>query len=126
MLDAYSSDSIPVHLITREALALYQRKLAPGGVLAFHISNLYLDLKPALGNLSADAGLAVLWRDDLVLNNEEQANGKSSSQWAIMGRSAIDLGAQAGDPRWHALTLQPEAAVWTDDYSSIFSVFRWR
>ena len=82
VLDAYSSDSIPVHLITREALALYQRKLAPGGVLAFHISNLYLDLKLALGNLSADAGLAGLWRDDLVLTHEEQASGKI---WLAMG-----------------------------------------
>ncbi|HEU5100772.1 MAG TPA: fused MFS/spermidine synthase, partial [Roseiflexaceae bacterium] len=70
VLDAYSSDSIPMHLITREALALYLRKLAPGGVLAFHISNLYLDLKPALGNLAADAGLASLARDDLVLSAE--------------------------------------------------------
>ena len=117
---------IPVHLITREALALYQRKLAPGGVLAFHISNLYLDLKLALGNLSADAGMAGLWRDDLVLNDEDQASGKTASQWAIMGRSVSDLGAQAGDPRWQPLVPQPETAVWTDDYSSIFSVFRWR
>jgi hypothetical protein len=126
VLDAYSSDSIPVHLITREALALYQRKLAPGGVLAFHISNLYLDLKLALGNLSADAGLAGLWRDDLVLTHEEQASGRSGSQWAIMGRLVSDLGAPASDPRWQALVPQPETTVWTDDYSSIFSVFRWR
>jgi hypothetical protein len=126
VLDAYSSDSIPVHLITREALALYLRKLAPGGVLAFHISNLYLDLKPALGNLAADAGLAGISRDDLVLNAEEQASGKSASQWAIMGRSIGDLGAPAVDPRWQPLAAQPETAVWTDDYSSIMSVFRWR
>jgi SAM-dependent methyltransferase len=126
VLDAYSSDSIPVHLITREALALYLRKLAPGGVLVFHISNLYLDLKPALGNLAADAGLAGLARDDLVLDIEDQASGKTASQWAIMGRSVSDLGAQAGDPRWQALAPQPDIAVWTDDYSSILSVFRWR
>ena len=86
VLDAYSSDSIPVHLLTREALALYVRKLAPGGVLAFHISNLYLDLKPALGNLARDADWPACPRDDLVLNTEEQANGKTASQWAILGR----------------------------------------
>jgi hypothetical protein len=126
VLDAYSSDSIPMHLITREALALYMRKLAPGGVLAFHISNLYLDLKPALGNLAADAGLAGLSRDDLVISAEEQASGKNGSQWAIMGRSASDLGAPAGDPRWLPLAPQPGTAVWTDDYSSILSAFRWR
>ncbi|HEU5098600.1 MAG TPA: hypothetical protein VFU22_06245, partial [Roseiflexaceae bacterium] len=122
----YSSDSIPMHLITREALALYLRKLAPGGVLAFHISNLYLDLKPALGNLAADAGLAGLSRDDLVLSTEEQAGGKNGSQWAIMGRSAADLGAPAGDSRWQPLQPQPATAIWTDDYSSILSAFRWR
>ncbi len=126
VLDAYSSDSIPVHLITREALALYLRKLAPGGMLAFHISNLYLDLKPALGNLAANAGLAGLARDDLVLNAQEQASGKTASQWAIMGRTMHDLGAQPGDSRWQPLVSQPETAVWTDDYSSILSVFRWR
>jgi spermidine synthase len=126
VLDAYSSDSIPVHLITREALALYVRKLAPGGVLAFHISNLYLDLKPALGNLAADAGMAGISRDDLVIDAEDQASGKAGSQWAIMGRSMSDLGAPAGDPRWQPLTLQPGTPVWTDDYSSILSVFRWR
>jgi hypothetical protein len=126
VLDAYSSDSIPVHLLTREALALYVRKLAPGGVLAFHISNLYLDLKPALGNLSADAGLVGIWRDDLVLDEADRDSGKTASQWAIMGRSIGDLGAPAHDPRWQPLRAQPEAAVWTDDYSSILSVFRWR
>lgn len=126
VLDAYSSDSIPMHLITREALALYMRKLAPGGLLAFHISNLYLDLKPALGSLAADAGLAGLSRDDLVISAEEQAAGKNASQWAIMGRSAGDLGAPAGDPRWQPLVSQPGTAAWTDDYSSILSAFRWR
>jgi hypothetical protein len=124
VLDAYSSDSIPVHLLTREALALYERKLAQGGVLAFHISNLYLDLKPALGNLAVDAGMAGLSRDDLVLDAEDQASGKSGSQWAIMGRSMSDLGVLAGDPRWQPLATQPATPVWTDDYSSILSVFR--
>jgi hypothetical protein len=126
VLDAYSSDSIPVHLITREALALYLSKLAPGGALAFHISNLYLDLKPALGNLAADAGLAGLSRDDLAINAEEQASGKNGSQWAIMARSSLDLGAAASDSRWQPLTSQPGTPLWTDDYSSIMSVFRWR
>jgi hypothetical protein len=115
-----------MHLITREALGLYLRKLAPGGVLAFHISNLYLDLKPPLASLAADANLAGIARDDLAITAEEQAGGKNGSQWAIMGRSAGDLGAPAGDPRWQPLEPRPGAAVWTDDYSSILSAFRWR
>src|SRR5207245_11631356 len=59
VVDCFSSDSIPVYLLTREALALYLQKLAPGGVLAFHISNRYLDLQPVLSALAADAGLEV-------------------------------------------------------------------
>jgi len=126
VLDAYSSDSIPVHLITREALALYRAKLAPGGVLAFHISNIYLDLKPVLGNLATDAGLAVLARDDLSPDIEDAARGKSASQWALMARSADDFGPLVGDPRWHPLASQPNSAVWTDNFSSLLTVFRWR
>ena len=58
--DAFSSDAIPTHLITREALALYFRKLTENGTLAFHISNRYLNLRPVLGNLARDAGLTCL------------------------------------------------------------------
>jgi spermidine synthase len=126
VLDAYSSDSIPVHLITREALGLYRAKLAPGGVLAFHISNIYLDLKPVLANLAADAGLSALERDDLAPSASDLARGKSASQWALMARSANDFGALASDPRWHQLAPQPGRAVWTDDFSSLLTVFRWR
>src|SRR6185295_3898346 len=61
-LDAYSSDAIPVHLVTREALALYLRMLAPGGVLTFHISNLHLDLEPVFAGLARDAQLVSLVR----------------------------------------------------------------
>ena len=56
IIDAFSSDSIPMHLLTREALALYLRKLAPGGRLLFHISSRTLDLRPVIGALAADAG----------------------------------------------------------------------
>ena len=57
VLDAFSSDAIPMHLLTREALRLYRDKLADGGLIAFHISNRYLDLAPVLGALARDAGL---------------------------------------------------------------------
>jgi spermidine synthase len=126
VLDAYSSDSTPVHLITREALALYRAKLAPGGLLAFHISNQYLDLKPVLGDLAHDAGLAALAQDDLAISPAEQALGKSASQWVIMARDRAHFGALAGDARWRTLDGRPGAAVWTDDFSSILSVLRWR
>src|SRR5262249_58801214 len=56
VIDAFSSDAIPQHLLTREALRLYLSKLAPDGLLAFHISNRYMDLQPILGDLAGDAG----------------------------------------------------------------------
>jgi hypothetical protein len=124
VLDAYSSDSTPVHLITREALALYRAKLAPGGVLAFHVSNQYLDLKPVLGDLARDADLIALSQDDLVLDPGEAARGKSASQWVIMARDHADFGALAGDRRWQPLEGRPDRVVWTDDFSSILSVLR--
>jgi SAM-dependent methyltransferase len=124
VLDAYSSDTIPMHLLTREALQLYQRRLAPGGVLAFHISNLYLDLKPVVGALAADAGLAALEQDDLALSAEDQATGRRPAQWVLLARSPADLGPLAASPRWQPLAAPPGAPVWTDDFSSIITALR--
>ena len=126
ILDAYSSDAIPVHLITREALALYLEKLAPGGLLAFHISNRHLDLEPVLGNLAQDAGLAALFQHDVRLTVEEGERGKTGSQWLVMARDAEDFGALAADKRWQPARVDPAAGVWTDSFSSILSVFKWR
>ena len=76
VLDAYSSDAIPVHLITREALSLYLDKLAPDGLLAFHISNRYLNLEPVLGNLAQDAGLVALFQLDLKVSESRKDRGQ--------------------------------------------------
>lgn len=67
MLDAFSSESIPAHLLTREALRLQLQKLARRGVLLFHLSNDYRDLVPVVSNLAADAGLVILMREDTEL-----------------------------------------------------------
>jgi hypothetical protein len=67
VLDAFSSDAIPIHLLTREAIKLYLSKLADGGILAFHISNLYLDLRPPLGGLARDLDLVSIAQDDLQI-----------------------------------------------------------
>lgn len=126
VIDAYSSDAIPVHLVTREALALYLRKLAAGGVLAFHISNLHLDLEPVFANLARDAGLVALTRDYTVVAEEERTLGKAGSVWLVMGRRQEDLAALTRDSRWQPSRAAANQAVWTDDYSSLLSVFRWR
>jgi hypothetical protein len=76
--------------------------------------------------LAADAGLAALARDDLSPDAVDAARGKSASQWALMARSADDFGPLVGDPHWHPLAPQPNSAVWTDNFSSLLTVFRWR
>lgn len=124
VLDAYSADSVPVHLATREALALYLRKLAPGGVLTFHISNWHLDLEPVFANLARDAGIPCLVRDDTAVSAEMQARGKSPSVWVAMARTPADLAWLANDSRWQPARTSGGAA-WTDDFSSLLSVFRW-
>ncbi len=126
VLDAYSSDAIPVHLVTREALAVYLRRLAPGGLLAFHISNLHLDLEPVFANLARDAGLVALTRDDTDISPGERALGKAGSIWLVMARRAEDCALLARDARWQPSRGDVRQRVWTDDYSSLLSVFRWR
>jgi hypothetical protein len=126
VLDAYSSDAIPVHLVTREALALYLRKLAPGGRLAFHISNSHLDLEPVLADLARDAQVACLTRQDAVVAPQELASGKAASTWLVMARGANDLATLAHDPRWRPSRGRDQPVIWTDDYSSLLSILRWR
>jgi len=125
VFDAFGSDAIPVHLVTREAVALYLKKLAPGGVLVFNLSNRYLRLLPVLGNLAADAGLAALFQEDLDVTPELVRDGKLPSRWVVMARDPKDFGALARDPRWQILPPAPDRPVWTDDFSNILSVFRW-
>jgi spermidine synthase len=88
VVDAFSSDAIPIHLITREALDVYLDKLAENGLLCFHISNRYLDLRPVLLNLARERDLAAVFQSD---NREENYPGKSSSTWVILARKSAYL-----------------------------------
>lgn len=123
ILDAFSSDAIPVHLITREALALYRSKLGPDGVLLFHISNRYLDLHPVLGSLAEDAGLASLARDDTSVTDADQQVWKTASSWVVMVRDPAALGGLRDGADWYALAAGDD--LWTDDYSDVFGVVNW-
>jgi hypothetical protein len=125
VLDAFSGDMIPMHLLTKEALALYLRKLEPGGIVAFHISNLYLRLAPTLGALARDTGLVCLMKDDLAVSPMQAAAGKFPSQWLVMARSREDLGSLAADPLWKPINVPPGTQVWTDDYSNLLRVIKW-
>jgi SAM-dependent methyltransferase len=122
IMDAYSADAIPVHLLTREAFALYRRKLAPGGVLALHISNLYFNLAPVVSALAADAGMVMRLRDEVTLSAAESAQGKSTSDWVVVAERESDLGSLLALPRWERVA--PARTVWTDDFSSALSALR--
>ncbi len=126
LLDAFSSDAIPLHLITREALQLYLSKLAPGGLLAFHISNRSMDLENILGDLAADAQLVCHARDEMDVSPGEAAEGKDASHWVVMGRRKEDLGKLVRDSRWLPVKGRQGVRVWSDDFSNIISVLHWR
>jgi len=127
ILDAFSSDAIPSHLLTREALRLYLDKLADPGLLAFHISNRHLDLEPTVGNLAHDAGLVALSQLEGVIGKDEaRRDGRTPSHWVVLARRPEDLGALREDHRWRPLSPRPDRRLWTDDFSNILEVIKWR
>jgi hypothetical protein len=111
--------------LTKEALKLYLSKLSESGVLVFHVSNRYLDLKPVLGHLAHDLDLAGLFQDDMELSEVEEKAKKAPSTWAVMARQSPDLSRLAADHRWKPLSRSPKSTLWTDDFSNIVSVFKW-
>ncbi len=125
VLDAFNSDAIPIHLLTREALNLFLAKLSESGVMVFHISNRYLDLKPILGHLAHDLDLVGFVQDDMELSEAEKKVKKAPSTWAVMARRPSDLSQLAADHRWKPLSSSPKSRPWTDDFSNIVSVFKW-
>jgi hypothetical protein len=119
VLDAFSSDAVPVHMLTREAIDLYRSKLAPDGIIAFNISNRFLDLTSVVADLALAEGLVCRVREDLKLRPGDQRLGKSSSTWAIMANHAAALGALAENPDWVIPRARRRDVAWTDDFSSI-------
>jgi hypothetical protein len=126
ILDAYSSDTLPLHLITREALTLYLRKLTPNGVLVFHISTRHLDLEPVLANLAQDAGLFALNRNDSAVGAEAIAHYRLPSRWVVMTRHPASLQTLRRSGYWSPPRPRADVGVWTDDYESLFRVWSWR
>ena len=125
VLDAFSSDAIPVHLLTRDAVETYLRKLRPQGLLAFHISNRYVDLEPVLGNIAESLHLAAVSRYDEVSDEVMYTSGRYSCDWVVMARAKEDLGPLNVLTKWLRLRPNPRLRLWTGDYSNIWSVFRW-
>ena len=124
-IDAFSSDAIPLHLMTDEAFSVYERTLSPQGVLLVHISNRYIELRPVLAAIAARRGLATAIRNDYP----DRSDGTmTASSWVAMARDPARLAAltaSAPASPWEPL---PAAAttVWTDDHASILPYIRWR
>ena len=124
VIDAFSSDAIPAHLLTREAFALYRRKLTPHGLLVAHISNRYLDLYPVLSNLATDAGMDGFIRRDHVIDDAAAALavGWTASDWVMLVEHGNTPRALAADARWQRFAAG-ERAPWTDDFSDLVRAF---
>lgn len=123
VIDAFSSDAIPTHLLTRDAVGEYVERLTPRGVLAFHISSRYFDLRPVLARVAQSHGMVAFVRDDATITPERAAEAKRPSVWVVLARSADDLGPLAQSaPRWTPLAPGPHAPLWTDDYSNVLGV----
>lgn len=119
IFDAFNSDAVPVHLLTREAFDLYLRKLSPRGVLAFHISSRYFDLQPVLSRLARDAQMVAYLGVSTNVSAAEQIQGKEGSVWMIMARKPFDIEAFTHDKRWIASDSNVKGAAWTDDYADV-------
>jgi spermidine synthase len=120
VLDAFSGDAIPLHLLTTEALKLYQRHLAPNGILAFHVSNQYLDLAPEVEQLAASIHMRSMIFDTPALD----ARGEFRSTWVLVTASPTfftqpDVALIAAP-----ITAVPGLGAWTDDYSSLLPIFQ--
>jgi hypothetical protein len=126
-MDAFTSDAVPVHLITKEAIEMYFTKLAPGGILVVNIANRYLDLEPVLANLAKATGLHCL-----VSHDESDGAEKFGTAWVVFARDPRDFGTlaeieRADETKWFVeLKGNDRVGIWTDDFSNLIRVFRWR
>jgi hypothetical protein len=119
-IDAFSGDAIPLHLLTTEAVALYKKHLAPDGILAFHVSNQYLDLAPEIGLLADSAGMQVR----LVESSSDEPHGIYRALWVLLTASPTFFAQPAVNE-----TAEPVPAIqglkpWTDDYSSLLPILQ--
>jgi hypothetical protein len=123
-IDAFSSDAIPMHLLTTEAMDVYKDKLASDGVLLFHISNRYLDLRGVLSRLASESGLVAYVGKDTELDDNDRSQYRSPSVWVAMAQRDAILDGLGTDSLWAPLRPIENAPLWTDDYSNILSVLR--
>ncbi|MCE5262009.1 MAG: fused MFS/spermidine synthase [Deltaproteobacteria bacterium] len=119
-VDAFSSDSIPVHLLTEQALRLYFRHLKKDGVLAIHISNKHLDLAPVVANLCAK-----LRKKSLLIDEDRKDHGHVfGSKWVLISSQKDSLDLAEADEGFEEPTPRPDMKIWTDDYSNLYQTWK--
>jgi spermidine synthase len=121
VLDTFSSDAIPVHLVTKEAFALYLEHLAADGVIAAHVSNRHLNLQPVFWRLAQEFGLAIVQ----VNRPGTSGRGEFPSEWILMARDPSIL--EIPEIKSHAITFDnytTSIQLWTDDYSNLFQILK--
>jgi hypothetical protein len=123
VFDAFTSDAIPIHLVTYDAFKDYRDKLADDGIVVFHISNRYVDLKPVIARLQQEAGWAGLIQEDFALDGDPE---HYATTVIILARRREAFGKLAQDERWETLRGDPQFPLWTDDYSDLLGVFKWQ
>ena len=122
VVDAFSSDAIPTHLITREAVAMFKSRLKPRGVIAFHVSSRFFNLGPVLARIAADQNLVCYMRNDNQVPPERAAEAMRPSVWVALASNEDDLGQIAhSTPRWARLS-GADVRLWTDDYTNVLGV----
>ncbi len=126
VIDAFSSDAIPMHLLTREAIASYARLLSPRGVLMIHISNRFLDLKPVLAAAAREEGLTARLRHYKPTPQDAKDHAHGASVWVALARDPAQLTRiAAGRPGdWQAIPPRPGFRAWTDDHGSILPLLK--
>jgi SAM-dependent methyltransferase len=128
-LDAFSSDSVPMHLLTREALADYGRVLQRDGIVLYHVSNRYLDLRPVVADLAEQGGWTSAMLEYVPEEEEELANA-TISVWIALSRNpaAINRLVELSGPeaeKWTVLETQPGFSGWSDDHASILPILNY-
>lgn len=116
-----------MHLLTREALKLYLNVLAPGGVIAIHISNHYMEIEPVVAVAARELGLATRIRSDVAITPTTQVTtGRAPSEWVVLARAEKDLGRIAAHARWVTPRTRKGVETWTDDFSNVVEILKWR
>jgi hypothetical protein len=121
IIDAFSGDAIPLHLLTTQAVELYKRHLAPGGILAFHISNSHVDLEPEIALLAKAAGMEAR----RVSSFENHDRGEFTATWMLLTNDSSFFTQPEVASRVRQPDEDPKVRLWTDDYSSLLPLLRW-